>query len=145
MSAANLIPLGVTINNPGNLRPLPPPDAWKGQTATAKGFAAFATPVMGARALLLDLVNKQHRDGLDTVTDIITKYAPPSENNTAAYIADVAEALGVHRLTPLIPQVETVSLAMAISSHELGGTWYGRKLWNVARIMLEDEGLWFPT
>jgi translation elongation factor EF-1beta len=86
------LPIGLRNNNPGNLRPglLP----WVGQTGTNGGFCKFKDLSFGLRALAVDLSNKITSDGLDTITDIISKYAPPSENNTAAYINAVSDSTG---------------------------------------------------
>jgi hypothetical protein len=73
----------VGVNNVGNLT-----DPKTGQ------FRSFATPEEGRAALEADLRGKASK-GLITVSDIITRYAPPSENNTGAYISAVAKALGV--------------------------------------------------
>ncbi|MEJ0071170.1 MAG: hypothetical protein WDO24_23255 [Pseudomonadota bacterium] len=55
----------------------------------------------GLRACALDILTKWRRDGLRTVRAIIGRYAPPSENPTANYIAHVAAALGVKPDTAL--------------------------------------------
>ncbi len=86
------LPRGLRNNNPGNLTGN---DAWQGKTGTDdKGFAQFDTPEAGLRAMAVNLRNQQQAHGLSTVQDIISKYAPPSENNTPAYIAAVSQAIG---------------------------------------------------
>lgn len=91
-SGNNALPIGLRNNNPGNLRPglLP----WVGQTGSNGGFCKFKDLSFGLRALAVDLSNKITSDGLDTITDIISKYAPPSENNTLAYINAVSDSTG---------------------------------------------------
>lgn len=85
-------PLGMRNNNPGNLRPgfLP----WMGQTGSAGNFCHFKDISFGLRAMAVDLSNKITKDGLTTITEIITKYAPPSENDTQAYINKVSDYTG---------------------------------------------------
>lgn len=85
-------PLGLRNNNPGNLRPSLIP--WMGQIGSSGNFCQFKDLSYGLRAMAVDLSNKITKDGLDTITDIITKYAPPSENNTQAYINSVASYTG---------------------------------------------------
>lgn len=89
-------PLGLRLQNPGNLRPLAHGQDWEGQTGTQEGFCVFDTAEHGLRALAKDLLNQQRLHQLGTVRAIIAKYAPPGDDNdTAAYIAAVAQQLGV--------------------------------------------------
>lgn len=89
---------GIRNNNPGNLRPTG--DKWQGMAGIADNFIVFENMLYGCRALGTDLSNKYFQ-GLNTVTKIISKYAPPSENITTAYIGAVAKALGVGVNQPL--------------------------------------------
>jgi hypothetical protein len=72
------------ITNPGNLRP----------SGASTGFQNFSSPEEGLAALDKNLQNYGGQ-GVNTVSTIINKWAPPSENNTAAYISDVSKRLGV--------------------------------------------------
>jgi hypothetical protein len=85
-------PIGMRNNNPGNLRPSLLP--WVGQIGTNNNFVQFKDMSYGLRAMAVDLSNKITKSGLNTITKIITKYAPPSENNTQAYIDSVARYTG---------------------------------------------------
>jgi hypothetical protein len=77
-------------NNPVNLR-------YKGQRESIgkgeKDFALFSTPMAGWRAahsqIALDITR-----GL-TIREFIFKFAPPSENNTNAYLDFVCKELNV--------------------------------------------------
>ena len=80
-------------NNPGNIRDTSIP--WQGAVGTNAGFETFATPEHGVRATTKNLYTYNERDGLNTVGGIITKWAPPGENNTPAYIDKVSNDLGV--------------------------------------------------
>lgn len=85
-------PLGIRNNNPGNLRS----SEFKGTVGVdSKGYGKFESPEAGLRAMAKNLLVQQEKHGLNTVEAIIDKYAPPSENNTAAYISTVAKAIGV--------------------------------------------------
>jgi len=79
-------PLGLRNNNPGNLR------RWK-DTPIVSGFAAFDSPADGLRAMAGNLRAYQ-RMGLTSLDQIISRWAPASENNTAAYISAVSKATG---------------------------------------------------
>lgn len=87
------LPLGLSNNNPGNLRStfgIP----WMGQNGSVNDFCTFTDCSYGLRAMAVDLSNKISSDGLNTITEIITKYAPPSENDTQAYIDNVSTYTG---------------------------------------------------
>jgi hypothetical protein len=79
-------------NNPGNL--------WDGSGTIfpslphdSGGFVIFPTMADGTAALQNDLNIKISR-GLD-LTGLLTAWAPPSENNTAQYIANVSSWTGI--------------------------------------------------
>ncbi|MCW6615851.1 hypothetical protein [Yersinia ruckeri] len=66
-------------------------------------FAKFDTPEEGMRALASQITaysngtsKAANYQKLDTVESIISKYAPASENNTKAYIANLSKSLGVN-------------------------------------------------
>lgn len=85
---------GIRNNNPGNIRAVGIP--WVGKTGQDKsGFVVFDTPVNGIRALARNLWTYYHKYGLDTVHDIISRWAPPSENPTEKYVRNVAKHAGV--------------------------------------------------
>ncbi|GAB7202382.1 lytic transglycosylase catalytic [Dickeya oryzae] len=85
---------GIRNNNPGNIE-------FAGQEgATSDGrFAKFRTPFEGLRALSRQLL--RYYDGkttgkpLQSVSDIVSTWAPPNENDTLAYIAHISQMLGV--------------------------------------------------
>lgn len=92
----------IANNNPGNLRPIAHGQLWEGQTGVSEGFCVFDTQENGLRALAKDLVNQQRLHDLHTVAQIITKYAPPEDDNdTTAYIAAICSALGVAATDPV--------------------------------------------
>ena len=77
---------GLINNNPLNLR-YNASIKWDGQTGKdANGFAQFISMAKGLRAGVMTIRNKQKLHGLKTIREIITQFAPPSENDTEAYI-----------------------------------------------------------
>ena len=94
------LPRGIRNNNPGNLEW---GDPWQGlkprSQATDKRFAEFTTPAYGIRALARTLITyydkRKARDGskIDTVREIIERWAPAFENNVNAYANQVGKAL----------------------------------------------------
>lgn len=114
-------PRGVRNNNPGNLE-ASSSNPWVGQTGSDGRFAKFETPEHGIRALGRNLISYQ-RQGIDTVGEIINRWAPPSDNNdTAAYIKAVCAQLGVTANQPLdASNPDTLqALCAAIIKHENG-------------------------
>ncbi len=89
-------PRGIRNNNPGNIRH---GANWQGLNPNSKEidpyFCVFQTPVAGIRALAKVLINYKKIYGLNTVRQIISRYAPPNENQTTAYVQSVARQLGV--------------------------------------------------
>ena len=89
-------------NNPGNiwdgLTPTKKKRIWPSQPIDEKGFIIYPTPEAGRQALERQLTIKITRG--ETLTRLISDWAPPHENNTAAYINFVAGKTG---LDPNIP------------------------------------------
>lgn len=100
-----------TITNPGNLRP----------QGASTGFQSFATPEEGLSALDKNL-QSYGRQGINTVSSIISRWAPPSENDTNAYIADVSKRLGVKPDQPfdMSNPIVRQALSTAITLYEHG-------------------------
>lgn len=121
-------PLGVRNNNPGNLR------QWGDTPRDARGYAMFATPEAGLAATIKNLRAQQQVHGLDTVQSIISKWAPPSENNTAGYISDVVKRTGFGANQKLnLDDPKTVApLISSIIKHEGNGAAYSDEMINKA-------------
>lgn len=118
---------GIRNNNPGNLE-ASASNPWVGQTGSDGRFAKFETPEHGIRALGRNLISYQ-RQGIDTVGEIINRWAPPSDNNdTAAYIKAVCAQLGVTANQPLdASNPDTLqALCAAIIKHENGSQPYSQ-------------------
>jgi len=128
-------PRGVRNNNPGNLDRTD--IVWRGEDRSAAAlaseerFCVFGTPQAGFRALAKTLLTYQNKHGLRTVRDMISRWAPPKENNTEAYIAQVAREVGVgsREIVSLSKQVPLQRMVTAIARHENGGLF-----WNEAVI-----------
>lgn len=100
-------------NNPGNLK-------FNNQIYATKGdggFAKFDTSLRGYKELLRQIRIDQNRDY--SLTEFISKYAPPSENNTRIYIQRVANNL---KITPStnISDINTRDLASEMMMFESG-------------------------
>lgn len=87
--------LGVDLNNFGNIR-YSEHNGFIGldpETPNVKGFCHFTESIYGIRALCV-ILRTYMRKGVCTIESIITRYAPPSENNTSNYIRYVSGHIG---------------------------------------------------
>jgi hypothetical protein len=123
-------PISWRNNNPGNLR-----GQYFGATGSAGGFATYATPQAGWDAMEQQLTRyyegKTTGRPLQTINDIISTYAPASENNVSSYANVVAKKLGVGIHDQLDWNDPTVrqQLMSAMATHEAGrATPYGSTL-----------------
>jgi len=121
----------VRNSNPGNIEAA---TQWQGLMPRAQmtlaqanehRFAVFSSPKWGFRALATILRNYEKLHGLRTAREIITRWAPPVENDTEAYIAHVCSKIGHGADEPLnLSDAGTLSkLCRAIAEHECGG-WF---------------------
>ncbi len=83
---------GIRNNNPGNIRW---GDNWQGlvpeSQRTDKSFCQFVSPEYGIRAMIKVIQNYHRKYGINTISGIISRWAPPNENNTDAYINHVCK------------------------------------------------------
>jgi hypothetical protein len=110
-------PRGVRNNNPLNLT-----GHWDGQIGSDGPFAQFASVDDGRAAADRNLQAYASKHGINTVAGVVSRWAPPSENDTHAYVSKVSDALGVDPNAPLDmsdPQLRTKLLG-AMESHETG-------------------------
>jgi len=112
-------PRGIRNNNPGNIERTG--DAWRGMSADQgadERFVVFDAPVWGLRAMAR-ILRKYIHGGSDTIREIVGRWAPVNENDAGAYIAHVAQLMGVSPDTP-ISDAMLVPLMQAITQHENG-------------------------
>ena len=91
-----MLPRGIRNNNPLNIRRSK--DKWKGMRAVQSDaqFVQFESLEWGWRAAFYLLTRTYyHTYRLFTIRKIIQKWAPPNENNTQAYIANVSRLTGI--------------------------------------------------
>lgn len=116
------LPRGLRDNNPGDLQQ-PPGTSWAGTVGMDGPFVIFSDTTWGLRALCKDVINNIG-EGYDTITSLITKFAPPSENDTASYISSVSADAGIDADDQLGTDQGTItSLVRAIVNHELGDSY----------------------
>ncbi|GBQ07856.1 structural protein P5 [Saccharibacter floricola] len=133
-------PRGIRNNNPGNLNYVGQAGAHNEQGDHGR-FAVFSTAEAGLMALRGQLLRYHQRDGLDSISAIISKWAPPAENNTHEYIEGVAHALGVSPDTPLgnfSPHL-MAGLMQAIIMMENGKNPHGSLIYQVAGLPAQEN------
>jgi hypothetical protein len=84
----------ISINNPGNERPSAK-FKWQGEIGEVNGFVQFDTMVNGVRAYFKNLHAAMYLHGRTTIETYITAYAPPNENDTNRYIANMCDMTGL--------------------------------------------------
>lgn len=119
-------PRGIRNNNPGNL--IKTSIKWKGKITPGsdKKFEQFDSISNGIRAMAIDTINDITKKGLNTLEKLITEYAPPSENNTAAYIKQVSKATGLKPGQPIPLQTEVIGAIIAAKIRMENGPEAGR-------------------
>lgn len=124
---------GVRNNNPGNID-YNPRNQWQGQLppdpAIEKRFARFDTAENGIRALAKLVLAYRGKDGMpgvggpgiDTVREVINRWAPGGENDTESYIKAVAAGVGVQPNQPIdLRNFRTlIAITTGIIHHENG-------------------------
>jgi hypothetical protein len=109
---------GIRNDNPGNIER--GKTKWVGMRPiqTDSRYLQFENAEYGIRALYRTLLTYRNSHGLNTIRGIINRWAPPAENNTAAYIAFVSKLLKVGADTPLTTATQYMELIKAITRKE---------------------------
>lgn len=120
---------GIRNHNPGNIE-FDPKTKWQGLAnppVEQEGrFARFKDATYGIRAIARLLITYYDRYECDTVRKIVNRWAPPRENDTAAYVRSVAAGMTV---TPddqidLHDYATLRALVLGIIRHENGAQPY---------------------
>lgn len=125
------LPRGYRNNNPLNIR-YNAGNAWKGKVTpnTDGAFEQFTSMPYGYRAALALMRTYIKKYGCDTVSKIISKWAPANENNTLGYIRSVCNITGFSPDKAVATNdADTLKqMAYAMSIVENGNTEYTRML-----------------
>ena len=111
-----LLPRGIRNNNPLNIRRSK--DQWKGlaEQQNDRAFCQFKSLEWGWRAAFYLLTRTYyHKYRLYTIRMIIRRWAPSSENDTEAYIANVSRLTGIDPDKPLGIPSESPSVWMMVA------------------------------
>lgn len=113
---------GLDNRNPGNIRRSRV--RYRGEVSPSRDpdFKQFETLAWGYRAIFVLLDTYRIRYGLETLRGMISRWAPPSENHTDAYIRAVAADTGIGPDEPLDTHDPSmmIPVAAAISRVENG-------------------------
>jgi hypothetical protein len=109
-------PRGLRNNNPGNIRLSQVHWIGEADDQPDPDFVAFCAPEYGIRAICKILLSYQADDRCKTIRQLISRWAPPSENDTDAYVDAVSRACGlgpddlacVRRAAVMTPLVEAI-------------------------------------
>ncbi|WP_202401647.1 MULTISPECIES: hypothetical protein [unclassified Saccharibacter] len=131
---------GIRNNNPGNLRFVHQNGATPENFNDPKhSFAVFKTATEGLMALKTQISLYNGRDHLDTVRAIISKYAPPNDNNkTKDYIHTVSHDLKVgedQHLGKISPRVMAALMHGIIRVENSNHDPYGQNVERIAGLM----------
>lgn len=118
-NAIGITPRGIRNNNPGNLDFIANAQrAWNGQIGADGRYGIYDTPANGVRAMSHQL--QKDAGGASTLADVIACWAPPTENDTAAYVADVSYRTGIDPNAPLDLYGNLPAIVNAMIWHENG-------------------------
>lgn len=86
---------GLRNNNPGNIRQSATSYRGEVQPSQDRAFKQFESMAYGYRAMFVLLYTYQKRHALNTIRQMIGRYAPPAENHTDSYVDTVARRSGI--------------------------------------------------
>lgn len=115
------LPLGIRNNNPGNIENNG--IQWQGLADSQSGrFYRFVSPEYGFRAMARIMRTYATQYGINTINGIISRWAPPAENDTKSYINHVSSVLGVtpDEFFDVFDDVRLAELLAVVTKHENG-------------------------
>lgn len=119
-TAPSSAPRGIRNNNPGNIEDGAFARSLPGYAGSDGRFARFDSPDAGGQAKA-QLLGSYVRRGFDTPSEIINRWAPPSDNNpTQAYASYVAQRVGIGP-NDRVTEDQIPLIAQAIAEFENGG------------------------
>lgn len=131
MTYRKTLPRGVRNNNPLNIRESKGDSTqWKGEALldTDKAFEEFKNPAFGFRAGAR-VLRSYARQGFQTLSEMINRFAPDHENDTNHYINFVSEQTGIapNQRVNVDNNDELAKLLHAMSRMEVG-SYYDLKM-----------------
>lgn len=113
------IPIGIRNNNWLNIRK--DSQQWQGEVLTDNAFEKFQTVEYGLRAAIKTLKTYYTNYGCKTIQTLVSRWAPPVENNSIVYINNVSKRTGINKDTVLTFDKATIlKLISAMAVQEVG-------------------------
>lgn len=120
MSLRQIISLDmIGVNNILNIRKVKQYN-WLGSDGETRGFVNFTDVNACIRATCIMLMRSYRIAKADTIRKVITRFAPPSENDTEAYIKFVSEFCNKEPDAPLRTKIDYADLICAMAKMETG-------------------------
>lgn len=113
-------PRGIRNNNPGNIESISGLKWFHQVGVDESGYLVFDRPEWGIRAAAVILQNYQYYHAINTVTEMLERWAPSNTNPTSHYISFVCTQLGVRPDQPLDFCTVALPLAKAMILFENG-------------------------
>ena len=111
---------GLRNNNPLNIRK---GNDWQGETeGSDPSFETFQSMAYGYRAAIKILYKYYHQYGCNTLSKIISRWAPKNENDTEKYIATVSRRTNIPRGRILSCSESEVCAIVAAMAYVENGT-----------------------
>jgi len=120
---------GIKNYNPGNIRSNGV--AWKGLVGKDnKGFCKFESHEYGLRNLAKNIQTYDKKHGLDTIEEIISRWAPANENDTNRYINFVSKQTGYNPKQELNLEDKKVlgKITKAIANYDSGAKYSDKRI-----------------
>lgn len=125
---------GLRNLNPGNIRHSKVRYRDEVRPSRDAEFREFRTIEAGYRAMFVLLHTYRLKHGCTTLREMISRYAPPSENNTSAYIRRVASQSGIdpdspidtldgEQMRPIVEAMSAVENGVKAVASQVEGGW----------------------
>lgn len=153
--AKSEVPLGIRLNNPGNLKQTDERTPWQGRVPdyllTQRTYEEFSTMVKGVRAMAVTLITYQDKHKIRTIRSqdpsdpkkgVVARFAPESDRNpTEKYISNVSRWSGIpeNRVMDLHNFADHWPLIRAMIRQEHGNGPHKNGLWVEDAVI--EEGL----
>ena len=93
---------------------------WLGMTGTCRGFVEFDTREHAIRAWLVLMRNYRQKYGCRTIRQIVSRFAPPSENQTERYIRYCCQTVVLGDNADICQDIMYAMLGVAMARMETG-------------------------
>lgn len=125
---------GLDNNNPGNIRRSKVNYKGELHPSNDAAFKQFTSIEWGYRAMFILLDVYQRKYGLNTLRGMISRYAPPVENATDAYVHAVSDMTGIYpdevidtrdesTMVPMVAAMSRVENGVAASLADVRRGW----------------------